>query len=494
MKILRLPSFLALCLLACSPREARSEATSAANDEGESVLASAPANSALLPPAAPTNLRVTRLSATQNKLQWDHNGQNVTEYHLYRARGGEDWDYLWGDTNDETKLKPVVIAAGTKTYIDDHADADAAYRYRVKATNQPDEYSSFSEPSNEATEYSTKTTLLAGVGGTPLPAGHPQPTGTVSLTNIPGKPDDTLTGPYDVYAPWGPPENGDQASWSGTLPTYRKTGETYTEDISVQVDGKQIANPSPHYEIGCLFGNVITNTPSSFQGASNDYVATDHSHATRTAHGSLSVFLGKLEPPPTVGLAYDSASNPRWLALPGLGSKPVRFTLAPGRPDLTKYFAISGNIQVSPTDTTLADQTLTLQSQPETTEQQTLTASVGSDEVASLRVDVRKHRTMAVAMILLTQSYTGRRGVNPKPEGIPPLDPPPEYTSAWPTAANIQSQLQTFLNSVFEPQMNITVTVTQFDVTKDYDVGVTDQFLDYLNPAEKKVIINPANR
>ena len=489
MKIPCLPPILALCLLAASPQAARAEAASSANAEGESNKTTAPTNKPLFPPAAPTNLRVTRLSATQNKIEWDHNGQNVTEYHLYRAKGDEDWDYLWGDTNDATQLKPVVIAAGSKTYLDDHADADFPYRYRVKATSQSDEYSNFSAPSNEVAEYSAKVTLLAGVGRTPLPKDHPQPSGSVSLTNGSGKPTDTLSGPYSTYLPYGPPENNDQASWSGSLKSYRKTGETYTEDVSVQVAGKLIAPDPEHplYDIGDLFGSVGTGTTSSVLGPpENFYVAPDRSHATVTSHGNLAIFLGKLEPPPATGLAYDSASNPRWLALKGSGSQPVRFTLAPARPDLTKRFTIGGNIQVSPADTTSADQTVTLQSQNDISEQRTLSASVETGEVARLQVDMRQHRTMAVAMMLLTQSYAGRRGV--VFDDIPPLHPPAEYSSNWPTAANIQSQLQTFLNSVFEPQMNITVTVTSFTVSKDYDVGVTDGFLDVKNRAETDVI------
>lgn len=485
MKPLYLPYLLAFCLLVSSPDDMHAAAVSAANDEGESAKTAAPTTPTGSPPSAPTLLRVTRLSATQNKIEWNHAGGNVTEFHLYRAKGDEEWDYFWGNTTDATQFKPVVIPAGSNSYTDDRADADFSYRYVVKATNEPSKYENFSEPSNGATEYSAKVTLVAGVGRTPLPSNHPKPTGTVSMTNVAGKPDDILTGPYSTYTPYGPPENGEQAAWSGSLASFRKTGETYTEDVSVQVDAKLIASDPEHpiYDIGDLLGSVGTGTTSSVLGApGNYYLAPDRSRATFTSHGQRAIFRGKLEPSPTTSLAYDFASNPRWLALPGSGSKQVRFTLAPARPDLTKHFAIGGNIQVSPADTTSADQTLTVQSQSDISEQQTLSASVDAGEVARLRVDMRMHRTMAVAMIVLTQDYgaADRKGV---------INPP-----IPPNKAPTRDQLETFLNSVFEPQMNITVTVTKFEAAKDYDCGVTDEFLDITNPKEQRIIADLINQ
>ena len=490
MKIPCLPAVLALGLFAVLPDMAHAEAISAANADGESDRIAPPASAYVFPPADPTTLRVTRLSATQNKIEWNHDGANVTEFHLYRAKGNEEWDYLWSDATHPEQLQHVVLAAGARTYYDDRADADFPYRYVIKATNDPNDFRKFSEPSNEAAEYSAKVTLLAGVSRTPLPTGHPQPTGTVSLTNLPGKSTATLNGPFSTYTPYGPPGDAAQYSWHGALDSFRKTGETYTANVSVQTGGVLVVPDLVHpiYDIGLLFGDVLIGTTSSLQGNSNEYVAPDLSSATLTSSGQLAVFQGKLEPSPANDLAYDFASNPRWLALPGLGSKQVRFTLAPARLDLTKRFAIGGNIQVTPATTTQADRFLTLQSQSEVPEQRTLVASVNTGPVAQLRVDVRGHRNLGVAVILLTQDYHSpkRRGVIP--DAIPPLNPRPEYLSAWPAVGQMRNQLETFLNSVFEPQMNISVTVTEFAVSKDYDCGVTDGFLDFNNLAEKDVV------
>ncbi len=488
MKIPCLPAVLALGLFAVLADMAHAEAVSTANADGESDRIAPPASDYVFPPADPTNLRVTRLSATQNKIEWNHDGVNVTEFHLYRAKGNEEWDYRWGDATHPEQLQPVVLAAGARTYYDDRADADFPYRYVIKATNDPNKFENLSEPSIEAAEYSTKVMLLAGVSRTPLPLGHPQPTGIVSLTNLPGKSTATLNGPYSTYTPYGPPEDTAQYSWHGALDSFRKTGETYTANVSVQTAGVLVVPDLVHpiYDIGLLFGDVLTGTTSSLQGTPNEYVAPDLSSATLTSNGQLAVFQGKLEPSPANDLAYDFASNPRWLALPGLGSKQVRFTLAPARLDLTKSFALGGNIQITPATTTQADRLLTLQSLNEATLQSTLVASVNTGPVAQLRVDVRGHRNLAVVVILLTQDYSGRRGKSMK--NIPPLNPETIWKAYWPTASEMEQKLGDFLNSVFEPQMNISVTVNQYAVSRDYDCGVTDGFLDFTNLAEKDVI------
>ena len=455
--------------------------TTAANADGESAKTTAPTTSPF-PPNAPTLLKATRLSATQVKLEWHHDHKDVTDFYIYRAKGTEPWNKNWGDTTNPDKFLPITVNASQTNYTDEHADADFPYRYVVKATNTPKDWQHLSDPSNEVAEYSAKVTQLAGVTRSGFPQMHPVPAGVVRLTPETGKPDDSLNGPFDTYVPFGDPANGVQAGWEKTLAVARKMGKTYTLDVSVQTDGKFVRNDSdgnPIYDIGDLFGNALTGPPSLNEANPVSHVETNGSHATLEAHGQFSLLLGKLEPAPATQLGYDAASNPPWLALPENGSSQVHFTVVPGGGTRTKSFSFGEPSTVTPTETPLADKMLTLQIGNEGSKEKELNASVsGAGEVASLKVDVRAHRNLAVAMIALTQDYSHRRGVIP--DSIPPTKAP--------TAA----ALQTHLNNVFTPQTNISVTVTRYDISADYDVGTTvpNGYYDWNNSAEEVVLTN----
>ena len=225
------------------------------------------------------------------------------------------------------------------------------------------------------------------------------------------------------------------------------------------------------------------SAPAISEGSENYYAAPDFSHATLTSHRQLSLFLGKLEAVPASQLAYDSASNPRWLALPENGSAQVHFTVVPDGGTNPKRFAFAGEGTVSPEQTTAGDQMLALQIGNVGSTEKTLAAWVsGTGTVVALNVDVRMHRNLAVAMIVLTQDYSHRRGVIP--DSIPPMKAP--------TAAALQAHL----NNVFSPQTNISVTVTPYVISADYDVGtaVPNGYLDWNNSAEETVLTNIINQ
>lgn len=475
-------SGLALVCLCCLSLPSAATSTTAANADGESAKTTAPTTTSLFPPNAPTALKATRLSATQVKLEWNHDHKDVTDFYIYRAKGTEPWNKNWGDTTNPDKFLPITVNASQTNYTDENADADFPYRYVVKATNTPQDWQHLSDPSNEVAEYSAKVTLLAGVAKTPLPQNHPMPTGVVHLTNQSGKPDDTMNSPFDTYVPWGDPANGEQERWEKSRIVTRKMGAAYTLDVSVQTDGKFVTNDSngnPLYDIGYLFGNASAGPPSLNEASPVSHVETNSSHATLEAHGQFSLLLGKLEPAPATQLGYDAASNPRWLALPENGSSQVHFTVVPGGGSRTKSFSFGEPSTVTPTETPLADKMLTLQIGNEGSKEKVLTASVSeAGEVARLNVDVRMHRNLAVAMIVLTQDYSHRRGVIP--DSIPP------------TKAPTASALQTHLNNVFTPQTNISVTVTRYEVSADYDVGTTvpNGWYDWNNSAEEAVLKN----
>src|SRR5437879_5503658 len=91
------------------------------NDAGASPWSNQ-ATVALVPPAAPSNLAVSSLSAAV-ALTWTDNSNNEIAFAIWRQGGGADW------------ARVGVVGPNTTAYTDTTASAGVSYNYRVRAIN-----------------------------------------------------------------------------------------------------------------------------------------------------------------------------------------------------------------------------------------------------------------------------------------------------------------------------------------------------------------------
>ena len=104
------------------------------------------------PPAAPSGLTATAVSATRVNLAWSDNSDNEDGFRVERSTDGISWTRL--------------ATAGGATYVDGSAPANSTLRYRVLAVNAAGD----SDPSNVATAV---TPLAAPSAPTPLAPSTP---------------------------------------------------------------------------------------------------------------------------------------------------------------------------------------------------------------------------------------------------------------------------------------------------------------------------------
>ena len=102
------------------------------------------------PPAAPTNLTASPVSATQINLSWTDNSENEDDFEIQRCAGGSCTNFSQVGTNSRDDF----------TYQDTGLNPSSTYRYRVRAWNAAG-YSAYTNVASALTYPAAPTGLVA---------------------------------------------------------------------------------------------------------------------------------------------------------------------------------------------------------------------------------------------------------------------------------------------------------------------------------------------
>ncbi len=144
------------------------------NDSADSSTASATAG--VFPPASPTGLGATAVSATQINLSWTDNSTNETGFEIDRAL----------DSAFSGGLTITTVGANVTTYQSTALSGSTTYYYRVRATIDSNNDSTNSNTA-DATTFAPPVQLLYdyGLDGNANNLAGPGPNGTLAGTTLP---------------------------------------------------------------------------------------------------------------------------------------------------------------------------------------------------------------------------------------------------------------------------------------------------------------------